>query len=398
MMRVFVLAACAFAGASTPPSLWPQPRSVSFGSMTVQLASTFECIINSPPQPANGSQAIEIVRDGCTRALSRIFSTTAGLPSSFPVQVGSLTSLLVNLASVDDTLQLGIIEAYSLSVPAVGGNVTLVCATAYGCLRGFETFVQLTVRQAVLAAPVVVDDAPRFSHRGVLVDTARHFLPLATLRAVVEGMAADKLNTLHLHLTDAQAFSFASTAVPGLALGAWAPSLAYSHADLADLVAFAKARGVRVVPEVESPAHSQSWGVGRPDLVLDCGYGSVLDPTNEATYAALAALLGEIADIFPDDALHVGVDEVDVTVTSCYNNSRVAAWMPTVNISAGDWKGVVRYHLARVQAIVRSVGKRMSAWQEAADHYGLEPGNPTNAPPDLDRDTAIHVRAARRGA
>ena len=317
---------------------------------------------------------------------------------SVPAQAGALTALEVTLASTDDALQLGVDEAYTLRVPAPAAgsaNATLACATAYGCLRGFETFVQLVVRRAVAAAPLVVDDAPRFAHRGVLVDTARHFLPLATLRAVVEGMAADKLNTLHLHLTDAQAFPFASVAEPALARGAWAPDLVYSRADLAGLVTFAKARGVRVVPEVDSPAHVQSWSVGRPDLVLDCGYGSVLDPTQEATYEVLAALLTELASIFPDDAVHVGVDEVDVSAASCYNNSRIAAWMPTQGIAAGDWKGVVRYHLARVQSIVHSLGKRMSAWQEAADHYGLEATNPTNAPPGLDRDTALHVRCRR---
>ena len=65
--------------------------------------------------------------------------------------------------------------------------------------------------------------------------------------------------------------------------------------------------------------------------------------------------------------------------------------MPSVNISAGDWKGVARYHFARVQAIVLALGKRPSAWQEVADHYGLEPTNPTNAPPFLTNDTALFM-------
>ena len=268
----------------------------------------------------------------------------------------------------------------------------------YGCLRGLETFSQLVVRGGggwgVPGAPVAIADAPRFRHRGVMLDTSRHFLPPATLRAVVDGMAVDKLNTLHLHLTDAQAFPFDSAAVPGLSRGAWAPAAVYTRADLAALVSFAKYRGVRVVPEVDTPAHSQSWGVGRPDLVLPCadGYGTLLDPTREATYDAVAALFSELAGVFFDDAFHVGADEVTVGANSCYNTTAVAAWMPRVNITPGDWKGVARYHLARVQDIVVGrLGKRMSAWQEAADHYGVENTNPTNAPPGLSRDTALHV-------
>ena len=383
------------ARASPPPplaaSLWPLPRRASFGAVAAPLSPSFSFSATAPaPAPANGSEALLILEAAFARSYGIL-----GFGGAAPG--GGAPFLEVLPASLDDTLQLGVDESYTLAFPSDGGNGTLACATVYGCLRGLETFSQLvardvsTGRRYVTGAPLAVADAPRFPHRGALVDTSRHFLPVATLRAVVDGLAFDKANVLHWHISDAQAQPFASVAVPGLGLGAWAPAATYSAEDLRGVVAYAKYRGVRVVPEIDQPAHCQSWGVGRPDIVIPCGYGSVLDPTKEATYGVLAALLGELAAIFFDDALHVGFDEVDVSSASCYNTSAVRAWMPSQNISAGDFKGVVRYHMGRVMAIVRALGKRPSAWQEAADHYGAAPGNPTWAPRELDPDTALHM-------
>ena len=173
------------------------------------------------------------------------------------------------------------------------------------------------------------------------------------------------------------------------------------------LVRYAKYRGIRVVPEIDSPAHSASWGIGRPDLVLRCtssadptGYQSLLDPSKEATWDAVAALFGELASVFTDEAFHLGVDEVPHDATSCYNTTHVNEWMPTVNVSAGDYKGVVRYHIDRLQAILASLGKRPSAWQEAADHYGLDPRLRTllvQVQPDIEKLAVAAINQAVQG-
>ena len=418
LFRFALLPATACAAALNA-SLWPQPRAAAFGASSTPLdVAAFAFVLAAaPPPPANGSEALDILAAAFARyeavvlggagvdARGELRGTRAGGAGSAGA-ASALVSLAVSLGSVDDALQLGADESYSLSVPApdAGGaplNATLSCASVWGCLRGLETFSQLVVvgeggaQLSVASTPLLVEDAPRFSHRGVLVDTSRHFLPAATLRAVLDGMTNDKLNVLHWHISDAQSFPFASLAVPGLVLGAWSPAATYSIEDMRGLVRYAKYRGIRVVPEVDSPAHSESWGVGRPDLILRCGanggYSSLVDPSREETYTAIAALFAELATIFFDEAFHIGVDEVPVDAGSCYNTSAVNAWMPTVNISAGDYKGVVRYHIDRLQGILASRGKRQSAWQEAADHYGLDPTNPTMAPPNLSRDTALHV-------
>jgi len=412
---LFILAATATAAAALNASLWPQPRAAAYGASSSPLdASRFAFVLASAPPPANASsEALDILAAAFERYGSIVLGDAGAVGARGETGRGPagaaagalLVGLAVSLGSADDTLQLGVDESYSLFVPApdAGGapaNATLACATVYGCLRGLETFSQGVVGDgngggglAVAQTPLVVEDAPRFAHRGVMLDTSRHFLPVAALRAVIDGLPFDKLNTLHWHISDAQSFPFASLAVPELARGAWAPAATYSLQDLRDIVRYAKYRGVRVVPEIDSPAHAASWSVGRPDLVLVCGdgYSSLLDASREETYEAIGALFGELASVFSDDAFHIGVDEVPVDASSCYNTSSVNAWMPSANISAGDYKGVVRYHMARLQAIVEALGKRPSAWQEAADHYGVENAKPTLAPPGLSKDTALHI-------
>jgi hexosaminidase len=116
-------------------------------------------------------------------------------------------------------------------------------------------------------APVYVDDAPRFEYRGLLVDTARHFLPVPHLLHVIDALSYNKLNLMHWHIVDSCAFPCGSQVYPQLAeKGAWDPTAIFSTADLANVVAYAKARGVRVLPEWDVPGHGD-WGSGIPQIM-----------------------------------------------------------------------------------------------------------------------------------
>ena len=133
-------------------------------------------------------------------------------------------------------------------------------------------------------------------------------------------MAAVKLNVLHLHLTDDQGFRIESKKYPKLQeLGS--DGHYYTQAQMTELIAYARDRGIRVVPEIEMPGHSTSWYVGYPELASGPGpyqierkwgiFDPTLDPTREETYTFLDGLIGEIAALFPDEYLHVGGDEVN---------------------------------------------------------------------------------------
>ena len=152
-------------------------------------------------------------------------------------------------------LALGVDESYTLTVAAP--RATLQAATVWGALRGLESFCQLPAVNAgvlsVVGAPITISDFPRFPHRGVMLDTARHFLPVQTILDTLEAMSFDKFNVLHWHVVDAQSFPMESAAYPGLTAGAYAPDAVYSAADVTQIVSFAAARGIMVMPEFDVP-------------------------------------------------------------------------------------------------------------------------------------------------
>jgi len=102
-------------------------------------------------------------------------------------------------------------ESYSLTVDE-SGSCVISSQTVWGTLRGMETFTQLLTREkvtndVVLACNTVrITDTPRFSHRGLLIDTARHFLPVETIKTLLDSMPMSKLNVLHWHVVDAESF------------------------------------------------------------------------------------------------------------------------------------------------------------------------------------------------
>ena len=202
--------------------------------------------------------------------------------------------------------------AYRISV---GDHVRIAAATEWGALAGLATLAQLGADGELEVARV--RDEPRFPWRGIMLDTARHFITLATLKRTLDAMWFYKLNVLHLHLTDDQAFRFRAATFPELA-----SPLAYSAAELADLVAYAADRGVRVVPELDMPGHSTSWLAVHPEWGLDPAdapagpserfgvHPACLDPGNPVLVQSVETLLAELAAVFPDECIHFGGDEV----------------------------------------------------------------------------------------
>ena len=194
-------------------------------------------------------------------------------------------------------------------------EVCIAAATEWGALMALATLVQLGADGQMDVA--AVRDEPRFPWRGLMIDTARHFITLETLRRTLDAMWFYKLNVLHLHLTDDQGFRFRSAAYPELA-----SEDAYAPAELAELVAFAADRGIRVVPELDMPGHATSWIAARPDWASPESsaasgpskrfgvHRASLDTGSQAVLDAVATLLGELAAVFPDECIHFGGDEV----------------------------------------------------------------------------------------
>ena len=256
--------------------------------------------------------------------------------------------------------QLGADESYRIEISTVG--VQLSAAREWGVLHGLTTLFHLLADGG--AVPTMrIDDGPRFAWRGLLIDVARHFIPVSALLRTVEAMALFKLNVLHLHLTDDQGFRFPSTSFPRLAQ---APC--YTKEELEMLVAFAAARGVRVLPELDVPGHTCSWlqaypewGSGNPQPTRRFGvHRECLDPSNPAVFHAIQTLLGELAEVFPDEYVHIGGDEVHPEWWTA--SARVREYMDRHGLAdVGDLHADFN---RRVTAMALDLGKRVIGWDE----------------------------------
>jgi len=268
-------------------------------------------------------------------------------------------------------------EGYHLHVGAAGA--TLVAGSAAGVQRGIATFRQVLERtpRGWRAQYCDIQDQPRFAWRGLLVDAARHFLPLPVIKRNLDGMAAVKLNVLHWHLSDDQGWRVESRLFPRLQTVAGATGY-YTQAQVREVVRYASQRGIRVVPEFDLPGHTGALLAAYPRLgsndsikAVPTRWGTsanwaLLDPTRESTYLMLDSLLTEMSGLFPDQYFHIGGDENDGR--QWRRTPRIAAFMQEKGFVTA--KGTVDKHQLqnyfnhRLLTTVQKLGKTMVGWDE----------------------------------
>jgi hypothetical protein len=185
--------------------IWPLPKQVTKGNTTVGVAYNPMRFFTF----ANGGNPPRIVGEAFARYSDIIFQHRAG---NSPVNP-TITGVSVSIMDLDESYkQLGTDESYTLDVPQQGGEARITAKTIWGALYGMETFSQLVdfdfdkQSYTIDQAPWSIDDAPRFPHRGLMIDTARHFEPLSTIKRVIDSLPYAKLNVLHWHMVDSQSF------------------------------------------------------------------------------------------------------------------------------------------------------------------------------------------------
>ncbi|HEX8813710.1 MAG TPA: family 20 glycosylhydrolase, partial [Terracidiphilus sp.] len=156
-------------------------------------------------------------------------------------------------------------ESYKLNVTSSGA--TLTTATDVGAMHGLETLLQLVeMRGDGCSVPAVaIDDAPRFAWRGFQLDVVRHFEPVSVIERMLDGMAVAKLNVFHWHLSDDQGFCAESKKYPRLTEVA-SNGQFYTQDEMRHVVEYARARGIRVMPEFDVPGHTASWVHAYPEI------------------------------------------------------------------------------------------------------------------------------------
>jgi hexosaminidase len=370
-MILATLAASAGAPSQTLPAqspapefvntLMPQPAHLSAQDGRLNLSPSL-AVITDHYRDARLDAAI-------ARCLERIETRTGiSIPTSPSANAAGVLAISVDgpgqtIQSVDED------ESYSLDVSTSG--VRLHAATVVGAMRGLETLQQLIQADAAgYFLPVVsIQDTPRFRWRGLMIDCGRHFMPVEVIRRTLDGMAAVKLNVFHWHLTEDQGFRMESRAFPGLT-GLGSDGLFYTQEQAREIVAYARDRGIRVVPEFDMPGHSSAWFVGYPDLASAPGpfhierefgvFDPVMDPTRESTYKFLDTFVAEMAVIFPDHFMHIGGDENNGAEWKA--NPRIQAFMREHNLH--DTAALQNYFNQRLLKILEKHGKHMIGWDE----------------------------------
>jgi len=371
-------------------NLMPQPAEISVGQGRLAIDGTFRVALAGYQEPR--------LQDAATRLIERL-SRQTGIPLSDQVETDPAKATLVIQCDHAGEIIQSINEDESYSLEVTPQQARLAAPTPVGALRGIETFLQLVhVDSQGFAAPTVrINDRPRFAWRGLMIDACRHWMPMDVIKRNLDGMAAVKLNVFHWHLSENQGFRVESKVFPKLQeMGS--DGHYYTQRQVKEIIAYARDRGIRVIPEFDMPGHSTAWFVGYPELASAPGpytierhwgvFDPAMDPTNEKVYTFLDKLIGEMAALFPDEYFHIGGDEVNGKQWN--SNPSIQAYMREHGMKSND--DLQTYFSTRVQALVKKHGKKTIGWDEV-----LHPGVPKDIVVQSWRGQESLAVAARQG-
>ncbi len=294
-------------------------------------------------------------------------------------------------------VKLGEDESYQLIIDS--NIIKITAETDLGAIHALETLLQLASfdENGHYFPALIIDDSPRFPWRGLMLDVCRHFLPIDVVKRNIDGMSAVKLNVLHLHLTEDQGFRVESKVFPQLhekgSNGEY-----FTQDEIREIIRYADLRGIRVMPEFDMPGHTSAWMVGMPELASAPGpyhiekyfgvFKPTIDPTKESTYIILEKFFQEMAELFPDDYMHIGGDEVEGYHWN--ENVDIQKYMKKEGLKSNH--ELQAYFNKRLQQILSKNSKKMMGWDEIYD-------------PSLPKDIVIHswrgydymYRAAKQG-
>jgi hexosaminidase len=350
--------------------LMPLPSSITRGNgaLTVTPAGG----ANSSFTYSYGQTHDARLEAAVSRALVQLGRTCGGdvVRSAVDHPSPSNPSLTINVAAPGDLVQrLDEDESYQLTISSE--TATLTAANDLGAMHGLQTMLQLAIDEhGVCVLPAVtISDTPRFHWRGLMLDVSRHFEPVSVVERTLDAMAVAKLNVFHWHLSDDQGFRAESKKFPKLTEVSSEGEF-YTQDQMREVVAYAHARGIRVVPEFDMPGHGSSWILAYPELSpgaklekLPVVYGwptAVLDPTRESTYKFINTLVEEMGSIFPDEYFHIGGDEVEGEKWT--SNPGVLAYMKKKGFAKPE--ELQAYFNQRLEVILKKHDKKMIGWDE----------------------------------
>jgi hexosaminidase len=276
-----------------------------------------------------------------------------------------ILDISITIHNASESLQMETDESYTLVVP-LQGNITITAATCYGALHALQSLGQLVrysgrmQRYYIGHAPCTVIDSPRFKHRELLVDTARHYIFPATLKLMIDSLAYTKMNVMHWHLSDTESFPFESPSSPRLSMGSYSAVETYTLGDVSDIVEYARMRAVRVIVEFDAPGHAASWCRGYPEVCPSPTCLEPLNPATPATFEMIRSLLSDLVNgpVF-EQFVHLGGDEVNF---HCWSSTpSIREWMSSKGF---DERQTYKYFIDQTIGIVKSLGRTPILWND----------------------------------
>ena len=290
-------------------------------------------------------------------------------------------------------------EGYVMTVTASG--VTIQGGAAAGVFYGIQTL-RKALKEGPVMNPVVITDAPRFQWRGMHLDCSRHFFPVAFVKKFIDLLALHNMNVFHWHLTDDQGWRIEIKKWPKLIeVGSKRTGTIigtnsdiddetpyggyYTQEEAREIVAYAAARHITVVPEIDMPGHMLAALASYPELGCTGGpyqvghywgvYKDVLCVANPKVYQFVEDVLTEIMDIFPSDVIHIGGDETPTDKwLQCAKCQALQKELPAPQQSAEDFEPLTSklsplqaHFTKKVFDFLTSKGRRALGWDEILD-------------------------------
>ena len=337
-------------------SVVPAPLSLTRGAGFFQLDSSTAIVVDAASDEV----------PGIAQLLTLQLRPPTGLPLLVARQTGMQTPPRGIKLRIDDARATDGDEGYGLVVTP--DSVHLVARAPAGLFRGIQTIRQLlpfgieaensVIRMGEWRIPsVTITDRPRFAWRGTMLDVSRHFFAVDEVKQHIDLLALYKINVLHLHLADDQGWRIEIKSRPQLVAQGSAMQVGgaaggfYTQEEYAEIVRYAHARYITIVPEIDMPGHTNAMLISHP--TLSCGrqtpapYTSIrvgfsaLCPDSAGTWTLVDDIVREIAALTPGPYFHIGGDEVETLTHEQY----------------------ARF-VERAQEIVLRHGKRMIGWEE----------------------------------
>lgn len=360
----------------------PWPKSVKSGGVNFIFTSRFTIGINGPES--------EKILDAANRFYQHAAKRThLYFPQEYVTAADNNKDAQL-IIRFDKSIEpkMGMDESYKVSVSA--DKIIIDAATDVGAIRGLETLYQMIVPniKGYYCPAAEISDSPRFKWRGLLIDVARHFIPMDVLLRNIDAMAAVKMNVLHLHLSDDEGFRVESKVYPKLQQKG-SNGLYYTQAQIIAMVQYAHNRGIIVIPEFDLPGHCTSILAAYPFLasypsdykpakrynidtiknmnpskimkIISEGATPTINPARETTYIFFDQFFKEMTSLFPDAYLHIGADENNGAAWK--QNPEIVAFMKTKKLKNTD--ELQTYFVKRMYIIAKKYNKQLIGWEEA---------------------------------